>query len=320
MSVPGRVVDLVERFEADRKTYRSTAYKEEWIRQDFIDPLFETLGWDVSNKSGVPVGPQREVIPEDAIRVRGATKAPDYGFYVGGARKFFVEAKKPSVNLAGDTSPAFQLRRYAWSAKLSLSVLTDFEEMALYDCRFEPKKDDGPSRDRENDSAIVAIEMKVDSHEGLVRGVPQTIAYRKLLEEDTPGTPFLFVTLGVGEFYHAPLGELEKVKWVCLRDFHEALKAITADDPLIEAWKAAVGNELDLQDRCFSCDRSRIEEYRGKTWILYLLGHLKEKLTESLTGRDIGIDPFVYTAGSGPDTILYFGRSRLPQATSLPGD
>jgi predicted type IV restriction endonuclease len=150
MSVPGRVVDLVERFEADRKTYRSTAYKEEWIRQDFIDPLFETLGWDVSNKSGVPVGPQREVIPEDAIRVRGATKAPDYGFYVGGARKFFVEAKKPSVNLAGDTSPAFQLRRYAWSAKLPLSVLTDFEEMALYDCRFEPKKEDGPRTARLN--------------------------------------------------------------------------------------------------------------------------------------------------------------------------
>src|SRR5215212_6845775 len=145
-----RVVDLVERFEADRKTYRSTGYKEEWIRQDFIDPLFETLGWDVSNKSGVPVGPQREVIPEDAIRIRGATKAPDYGFYVGGARKFFVEAKKPSVNLAGDTSPAFQLRRYAWSAKLPLSVLTDFEEMALYDCRFEPNKEDGPRTARLN--------------------------------------------------------------------------------------------------------------------------------------------------------------------------
>ena len=44
MSVPGRVVDLVERFGADGKTYRSTAYKEEWIRQDFIDPLFELHG------------------------------------------------------------------------------------------------------------------------------------------------------------------------------------------------------------------------------------------------------------------------------------
>jgi hypothetical protein len=145
-----RVVDLVERFEADHKTYRSTGYKEEWIRQDFIDPLFETLGWDLTNKSGVPVGPQREVIPEDAIRVRGATKAPDYGFYLGGSRKFFVEAKKPSVNLEGDVSPAFQLRRYAWSAKLPLSVLTDFEEMALYDCRFEPKKEDGPRTARLN--------------------------------------------------------------------------------------------------------------------------------------------------------------------------
>jgi hypothetical protein len=80
-------------------------------------------------------------------------------------------------------------------------------------------------RDRENDSAIVAIEMKVDSYEGLVGGVPQTIAYRKLLEEDTPDTPFLFVTLGVGEFYHAPHGEL--VEWIRLRDFHEALKGIS---------------------------------------------------------------------------------------------
>ncbi len=110
MSVPGQVVGLVERFEADRKTYRSTAYKEQWVRQDFIDPLFEALGWDVVNKSGVPVGPHRGVIPEDAIRVRGATKAPDYGFYLGGARRFFVEAKKPSVNLQDGRAAAFQVR------------------------------------------------------------------------------------------------------------------------------------------------------------------------------------------------------------------
>jgi hypothetical protein len=166
-------------------------------------------------------------------------------------------------------------------------------------------------RDRENDSTIVAIEMKVDSHEGLVGGVPQTIAYRKLLEEDTPDTPFLFVTLGVGEFYHAPHGE-ELVEWICLRRFHEALKGISTDDLFIERWREAIGNELDLREKCFSADPSRrVEEYRGKTWNLCLLGHLKEKLTESLSGRDIGIDPYVYTPGS-PDTILYFGRCKLP--------
>ena len=68
----------------------------------------------------------------------GATKAPDYAFRIGGTRKFFVEAKKPSVNLKDDISPAYQLRRYAWSAKLPLSILTDFEEFAVYDCRHKP--------------------------------------------------------------------------------------------------------------------------------------------------------------------------------------
>jgi hypothetical protein len=110
MSVPEIVHRLVDRFEADRKTFRSPAYKEDWIRRDFIDPFFEALGWDVANRMGVPVGPQREVVSEDRIKVSRATKAPDYAFRAFGARKFFVEAKKPSVNLAGDTSPAFQLR------------------------------------------------------------------------------------------------------------------------------------------------------------------------------------------------------------------
>ena len=162
-------------------------------------------------------------------------------------------------------------------------------------------------RDKEDDSPILAIEMKVDSHEGMVGGEPQTIAYPKRLPE---GTQFQFVTLGVGEFYHAPQGKL--VEWIRLRDFHEALRSISTDDCFIEAWKEVIGDEVDHRDRCFSAEPSRIEEYRGQTRNLYFLGHLKEKLIESLSGRDIGIDPFVYTRGRGPDTILYFGRCKLP--------
>ncbi len=44
--------------------------------------------------------------------------------------------------------PAFQLRRYAWSAKLPLSILTDFEEFAVYDCRVKPDKGDKASTGR----------------------------------------------------------------------------------------------------------------------------------------------------------------------------
>ena len=58
---------------------------------------------------------------------------------------FFLEAKKPSVDIKSDAHPAYQLRRYAWSAKLPLSILTDFEEFAVYDCRPEPKLADKAS-------------------------------------------------------------------------------------------------------------------------------------------------------------------------------
>ena len=59
-----------------------------------------------------------------------------------------MEAKKPSVNIKDDPDPAYQLRRYAWSAKLPLSILTDFEELAVYDCRIKPSHSDKPSAGR----------------------------------------------------------------------------------------------------------------------------------------------------------------------------
>ena len=147
MAGPSALKDLVGRFEQNRDAYMSGAYNETQVRREFIDPLFELLGWDIANKQGLPEA-YKDVIHEDAVRIGGGLKAPDYGFRVGGTRRFFVEAKKPSVNLRDNSSPAFQLRRYAWSAKLPLSILTDFEEFAVYDCRVIPNKLDRPSAAR----------------------------------------------------------------------------------------------------------------------------------------------------------------------------
>jgi Eco57I restriction-modification methylase/TaqI-like C-terminal specificity domain/Type I restriction enzyme R protein N terminus (HSDR_N) len=140
-NAPSRVVELVETFEQHIEAYRSQQYNETQLRREFIDPLFEQLGWDVTNKAGY-AQTYKDVIHEDAIKVGSATKAPDYSFRIGGVRKFFLEAKKPSVDIKGDPHPAYQLRRYAWSAKLPLSVLTDFEEFAVYDCLTRPKYTD----------------------------------------------------------------------------------------------------------------------------------------------------------------------------------
>ncbi|NUM78578.1 N-6 DNA methylase [candidate division KSB1 bacterium] len=144
MSLPAELLDLVARFERNRETYQASTYNETQLRREFIDPFFAALGWDMDNKQGFAEA-YKDVIHEDAIKIGGFTKAPDYCFRVGGTRKFFVEAKKPAVNLKDETSPAFQLRRYAWSAKLPLSILTDFEEFAVYDCRVRPVKNDKPA-------------------------------------------------------------------------------------------------------------------------------------------------------------------------------
>jgi type I restriction-modification system DNA methylase subunit len=147
MPTPPIILDLVERFERNRLAYHSGRYNEMQLRLEFLDPLFEALGWDVYNKQGYAEA-YKDVIHEDAIQVGEATKAPDYAFRIGGARKFFVEAKKPSVRVKDEISPAFQLRRYAWSAHLPLSILTDFEEFAVYDCRSKPDKTDKASTGR----------------------------------------------------------------------------------------------------------------------------------------------------------------------------
>lgn len=144
MSAPEIIHRLVQRFAEHHDTYTSGKYNETQLRREFLDPFFEALGWDVFNTQGY-AEMYKDVVHEDSLEIEGGNKAPDYAFRVGGQRKFFVEAKKPAVKIETNIHPAYQLRRYAWSAKLPLSILTDFEELAVYDCRVKPDKKDKAS-------------------------------------------------------------------------------------------------------------------------------------------------------------------------------
>ncbi|MCG2717172.1 MAG: type I restriction enzyme HsdR N-terminal domain-containing protein, partial [Candidatus Marinimicrobia bacterium] len=133
-----KISELVERFGEQFDSYKKADYNETLTRRDFIDPFFKALGWDIDNEKGYAEA-YREVIHEDKVKIGSATKAPDYSFrLVGGKRLFFVEAKKPSIAIKDDILPAYQVRRYGWSAKLSISIITDFEEFAIYDCTKKP--------------------------------------------------------------------------------------------------------------------------------------------------------------------------------------
>ena len=139
------IKSLVQRFDEQKESYQNKDYNEMQTRRDFIDPFWKALGWDIDNEQGYAES-YREVIHEDRIKIGGATKAPDYSFRLpGGKRLFFLEAKKPSVAIKNEIEPAYQIRRYGWSAKMPISVLTDFEELAIYDCSNKPKPTDKAS-------------------------------------------------------------------------------------------------------------------------------------------------------------------------------
>ncbi len=142
-----KIANLVERFDEHVDEYKRNGYNEHQTRVDYINPFFKALGWDMDNEQGYAEA-YREVIHEDKIKIGSSTKAPDYGFTLFGQRKFFVDAKKPAINIKGDIAPAYQVRRYGWSAKVPISIVTDFEEFSIYDCTKKPKPTDKASVSR----------------------------------------------------------------------------------------------------------------------------------------------------------------------------
>lgn len=131
---------LADRFRENLAYYKDAKnnYNEHSCRIEYIDPLLKILGWDVANEKGL--APQyREVIAENYST---PTDRPDYTVTLRGVAKFFVEAKKPAVDITKVSDPAFQTRKYGWNANHKIAVLTNFEYLAIYDTCYIPKEDD----------------------------------------------------------------------------------------------------------------------------------------------------------------------------------
>ena len=139
-----RVCELIDRFERHaRDNYLQPGYQEAEARKDFIDPLWKALGWDVDHeREHNPY--EQEVKVERGVSVARAQKRADYAFYLKPNFRdvrFFVEAKKPSIDLDRSADAHFQTLRYGYSANTPLAVLTDFEQIRVLDCRLRPHPD-----------------------------------------------------------------------------------------------------------------------------------------------------------------------------------
>ncbi len=144
-----QIARLVKQFRTNFNHYRAPTYKEAQARQDLIDPLFEALGWDVHNRQGIAPA-YKEVLVEESLDIEGHQKAADYTFRVGREPIFYVEAKRPGISIKTTPEHAYQVRRYAWNTGLPLSILTDFEEFAVYEGRVRPSLSDKVSVARVN--------------------------------------------------------------------------------------------------------------------------------------------------------------------------
>lgn len=141
------IKQLIEKYTADRDYYLTSKYNETLVRSDFLDPFFELLGWDIKNNAGKPTN-EREVILEEALKANASehSKKPDYTFRLFSERKFFLEAKKPCVSIESNNDTAKQVRRYGFTAKLKISVLSNFEYLIIYDTSVKVEKDDNHTK------------------------------------------------------------------------------------------------------------------------------------------------------------------------------
>ena len=141
--IKNKIRALVQKYEQGKEVYRTSRFNETQVRNEFLDPLFEILGWDIRNTAGKNTN-EREVLLEEPLKANAAshTKKPDYTFRLFGERKFFLAAKKPCVHIEREDDPAKQVRRYGFTAGLKISVLSNFEHLYIYDTSYPVEQND----------------------------------------------------------------------------------------------------------------------------------------------------------------------------------
>ncbi len=117
-----RVEALITKYKSLTPQQRK-ALNESQNCKDFILPLFEALGWNVYSD---------EVATEENI----GGKRADYTFRLNGVAKFFVEAKKPSVDLRQENF-AEQAISYAWHKSVPWAILTNFETLKVFSAEWD---------------------------------------------------------------------------------------------------------------------------------------------------------------------------------------
>jgi hypothetical protein len=120
---------LVAHFSSQQPYFTGPDYNEAKLREDFLNPFFAALGWDVGNRKGL-IHTEREVDIEVRTEISGKQKRADYVFRIARLERLTCEAKKPAESL--HEGHAYQAKRDAYARGIPFAVLSDFEDMRFY--------------------------------------------------------------------------------------------------------------------------------------------------------------------------------------------
>lgn len=133
---------LVRRYQEAKDKGRLQNASEATMRA-WIDELLSLFGWDVQNTQQVLTEHSLNRTERARLNEIGSTNTrPDYTLVNGKVSLAFVDAKNLSVDIENDKSVAFQIRSYGWSIGAPFSVVTNFEQLAIYDCSVMPDVND----------------------------------------------------------------------------------------------------------------------------------------------------------------------------------
>jgi len=132
---------LVNGFRTNLRSLRDEQTSEAVIRQEYIDPFWKLLDWDVANINHRSSA-EKDVVIEASVGTIEAeqvrSRRPDYIFRIDGFSRFVVEAKKPAIDLQKNKDAIFQAKTYAWNAQIPFAILTNFEQFRLFDATVKP--------------------------------------------------------------------------------------------------------------------------------------------------------------------------------------
>lgn len=137
-----KLKSLINRYQRAKASGQLQSASEATMRT-WIDELLSLFGWDVQNTHQVLTEHSLNQTERTRLHKIGSSNTrPDYTLVNGNVKLAFVDAKNLSVDIENDKNVAFQIRSYGWSIGASFSVVTNFEQMAIYDCSVMPDIND----------------------------------------------------------------------------------------------------------------------------------------------------------------------------------